>query len=132
MRPIADVEPPLHVNAVGDELVNLGEQRFGIEYNAIADRAPDSRVQDSTGNLVQYEGFVTDLHGMTGIRPALIPHHPIGALGEDVHQLPFSFIAPLRADDNDGADLRIEQFGSIRPAARPRADTRALRGQLCQ
>ena len=38
---------------------------------------------------------------MAGIGPALIPHDHIGILGEDVDNLPFTFVPPLGADDDE-------------------------------
>jgi hypothetical protein len=38
---------------------------------------------------------------MPGIVATLEAHHGIRVLGQQINQLPFSFIAPLRADDDD-------------------------------
>src|SRR2546427_12587721 len=47
-------------------------------------------------------------HRVAGVRPALIAHHQIGALGEHVDNLPFALVAPLGADDHDAVGLRSE------------------------
>ena len=105
VRAIADVEAPLDVHAVAHELVDLGEQRLGVEHDAVADRAPHARVQDAARNLVEHGRAVADVHGVAGVRAALVAHHPVGALGQDVDELALPFIAPLRADDDDRAGL---------------------------
>ncbi len=38
---------------------------------------------------------------MAGIGPTLIPHDHIGILREDIDYLPFAFVAPLGADDDE-------------------------------
>ena len=101
MRAVAHVESPLDVDAVADELVDLGEQRLGIEHDAVADRAAHARVQNAARNLVQHERRVADVDRVAGVRAALIAHDPIGALGEDVDELALPLVAPLRADDDD-------------------------------
>src|SRR5690348_17645333 len=55
-----------------------------------------------------HEGAVAELHGVPRIRAALVAHHPVGALGEHVHQLSLPLVAPLRAHHHDGARLVIE------------------------
>ena len=109
MRAVAHVEPALHVDAIGDQLVDLGEQRLGIEHDAVSDRAAHSRMQNAARDLVEHEGFLADLNGVAGVRAALVAHHPVGALGENVDELSLAFVAPLRTDDDDSACLRIEQ-----------------------
>ena len=43
--------------------------------------------------------FIDD--GMAGIGAPLVPHDHIGILGEDVDNLPFTFVPPLGADDDE-------------------------------
>ncbi len=42
------------------------------------------------------------------VRPALVPHDPVGTLGQNVDQLPLPLISPLRADDDDGPGVGVE------------------------
>ena len=51
---------------------------------------------------------VAEVHRVAGIRAALVAHHPIGALGEHVHELSLPFVAPLRADDDESANRCAE------------------------
>jgi hypothetical protein len=45
---------------------------------------------------------------VAGIGAALIAHHEISALGQDVDDFAFAFVAPLGADHNDALSLRSE------------------------
>ena len=103
VRAVAHVQAAFDVDAVGDELVDLGEQRLGIEHDAVADRAAHARMQDAARNLVQDERVLAQIDGVPGVRAALVAHHPVGALGEHVDELALPFVAPLRADDDDRA-----------------------------
>ena len=55
MRAVAHVEAPLDVDAVAHELVDLGEQRLGIEHDAVADRAAHAGMQNAARDLVEHE-----------------------------------------------------------------------------
>jgi hypothetical protein len=108
VRTIAHIEATLNVNTVGNQLVDLGEERIRVEHYSIADRAAHAGMENSTRDLVEDERLVGDVYGMAGIRAALIPDNPVGALGENVDKLAFAFVTPLCADDDDGAGLGIE------------------------
>ena len=96
------------VDPIRDQFVDLRKQGLDIQHNPIADRASYARMQNPARNLVEYERFVGDVHGVTGVCPALVANDPVRALGEDIHQLALAFISPLRADDDDGACIGIE------------------------
>jgi hypothetical protein len=49
MGAVAHVQPALDVNAVGDQLVDLSEQRFRIENYAVSNCAPNSRMENTLG-----------------------------------------------------------------------------------
>ena len=108
MGALAHVQPPLHVHTIGDQLVDFREQRLRVHDHAVADRTPHAGVQDAARDLVQHERFVPDMHGVAGIRPALIAHHPIGLLGEDIHQLALPLVAPLGTHYHHRTCRRIE------------------------
>jgi hypothetical protein len=110
MRAIADVEAPLDVDAVLDQLVDLGGEGVGIEHDAIADRAAHPRMEDPARDLVEDEALVADVDRVAGVRAALVAHDPVRALGHHVDELALPFVAPLRADDDDGAVIAIEHF----------------------
>jgi hypothetical protein len=43
--------------------------------------------------------------GVTRVRPALVADHPVGAFRHDVDELALPLVAPLGANDYDGASL---------------------------
>jgi hypothetical protein len=105
---IAHIQSPLHVDSVGTQLVDLGEQRCGIEHDTISYRTANACMQNSARHLMEHEGFVADMYSVACISAALIPDYPGGMLGENVNELPLSFVTPLRAHDNDRAPALIE------------------------
>ncbi len=113
MRPVRHVESPFDVDPVLHQLIDLGEERLGVEHDAVADGTADAGMQDARRDLVQDERIVADVDGVTGVRPTLVAHHPVGALGDDVDELPLPFVAPLGADDHHGTRLGIEH--GVRP-----------------
>jgi hypothetical protein len=38
--------------------------------------------------------------GVAGVAAALIPHDDVGVASQNIDDLPFAFVAPLRADDD--------------------------------
>src|SRR5206468_3323981 len=105
---IAHVQPALDVDAITHETVDLREERIRVEHDTVPDRAPDPGMEDSARDLVEHERRLADVDRMPGVRAALIAHDPIRALGEYVYELPFAFVAPLRADDDERANISAE------------------------
>ena len=108
MRALADVQATRHVDAVSNQPIDLAEQFLGIEHHAVANGAPHTGVHDAARDLVQDDFLVADVHRVSGIRPALIAHHPIGTLGEHVHQLALALITPLGTHHHQRASRRVE------------------------
>jgi hypothetical protein len=48
---------------------------------------------------MQHERLIADLHGMAGVVSALVARNDLEALGKQIDDLAFSFVAPLGADD---------------------------------
>jgi hypothetical protein len=65
-------------------------------------------MQNPARDLLEDETGGAQIDRMTGIRPALVPHDPVGTLGQYVDQLPLPFISPLGADDDDSPGLGVE------------------------
>ena len=114
MCAIAYIQAALNIDSVRDQLIDLGEQRVGIENDAVPDRASHTGMHDPARDLVQNERFVADVNGVPCIRSALIAHDPVGSLRDDVDELSLPFIAPLRPNYYDGARLRIEHATPVR------------------
>ena len=108
VRALAHVQPALDVHPRLHETVDLVEQRVRIEHDAVADRAAHAWMKNPARDLVQHEGAVAEVDGVARVRTSLIPHDPVGTLGEHVHQLPLPLVPPLRADDDHDARFRTE------------------------
>ena len=110
--------------------VELRKQLLGIQHHAVADHA-DRALEDSRGDLVQDERLALPrVDGVAGIRAALIAHHEIRALRQDVDDLPLAFIAPLGADHDDALDLGSEQI--VLAGTRQSAEMQKLDARLFQ
>ncbi len=88
-------------HAGGFQLVHLLDQRLGRQHHAVADVTVDALPEDARGNQVQHGFLAADHQGMPGVVPALEAHHPLRVVGEPVHDLPFPFVTPLGAYDDD-------------------------------
>ena len=69
----------------------------------VSDRATHAWVQDPARNLMEHERLVADVYSVACVGATLIPDYPVGALGEDIHELALAVVPPLGADDDDGA-----------------------------
>src|SRR3989449_6584154 len=105
----------LGADAARAQGVELGEERLGIEHDAVTHDAHGA-LDDAGGDLVQHELPRAGIDGVTGVGAALIADDEIGALGEHIHDLPFALVAPLGADDDDALRLRSEHRDSNKNA----------------
>src|SRR5207249_2794904 len=96
VRAIRDVELVLRPDAPLAEGVELGEEGLRIEHDAVADQAYRT-LNDPRGNLVQHELPGAGVDRVACVRPTLIAHDEIGALGEYVDDLSLALVAPSRA-----------------------------------
>ena len=99
----------------------------------IAQRTPGCMMP--LGNLVQHEGLVADVHGVSGVGAALVAHHPVGAsrparppacpCPSSPHCAPTTTIVRVVV-----SNMRIPE--SVQPVHRPRTKNapRAVRGAL--
>lgn len=78
--------------------LHLGDQDLWIYHDPVADRTGLSRVEDSRGDQVELEDLPVTDDGVAGVVSALEADHDIGSLGEQVRDLPLSFVTPLGAD----------------------------------
>src|SRR6185437_3195988 len=122
------------------QAIELGEQVFRFEHHSIADHAGDLWVQNPRGDLAQDELGVADDNGVSGVCPTLVANHEIGPFCQDVNQLPFSLVSPLRPNHHDAAGPRVEHLGSLvennkraprgAPASSGKAIARRRKGQF--
>ena len=113
---VGHIELVLRADSAFGQRIELGEQGFGIEHDAVPDHA-DGALDDPRGNLVQHELSGARVHRVPRVRPALVAHDQVGALGEHIDDLALAFVAPLSAHDDDAVSFRSEH-GS--PAKTPR------------
>ena len=82
-------------------MLELADEHLGIDDAA---RSDDRLLPGDhpTRGRADLEGLVTDDDRVTGVRPSLVTADEIGALREQVDDLAFTLVAPLRTDDNGG------------------------------
>ena len=84
-----------------DELIYFCEQRLRIDDDAVADDARDAGMQDAGRNQTQDELPAVDVHRVAGVVSALIAGDDRKVRREQVDDLAFAFIAPLRAENRE-------------------------------
>jgi hypothetical protein len=127
VRAIAHIQPAFDVYTVGDEPIDLGEQRVRIEHHAVPDRAAHAGVQNTTRDLVQHERLFAEVDGMTSICAPLVADDPVGTLSEYVDELALPFVSPLRPNDDDRT-IRLTEHGWRDVSAKKYAPTAFARG----
>jgi hypothetical protein len=100
--------PTLNLEASALKLVELLEERHRIDHHPVPQHALLVGVEHSRRNLMQDELIVADLYGVASVCPALVACDPVGVLGQNVDDLPFTFVTPLRANHNEATDISIE------------------------
>ena len=79
---------------------DLLQQGLGGQHHAVADEAAHPIAQDARGDQVQDRLVPADDQGVARIVPALEADHGRGPVGEQVHDLALTLIAPLGTDDD--------------------------------
>ena len=101
VRLVADDDAVVDVDAVSRQLVHFGEQGLRIDHDTISDDARDTRMQNAGGNQTENELRPVHVHGMAGVVSALVPCHEREMRREEIDDLAFAFIAPLRTEDGN-------------------------------
>ena len=119
------------------QLVDLGDERPGIDDDAIADDAELAGAHDARREQRKLVGLIADDERVAGVVAALEAHHHIGALRQPVDDLALALIAPLGADDDDvghdcspcrcGRRGRASHDGLSLERPRGKAEPRSLR-----
>src|SRR5262249_29413219 len=100
VRAEADEQLVAHQEAALLALRQLVEQHVRIDDHAVAEHAAPARVAHARGHEVRHELLALDDERVPGVRAAAVAHDGVRALGEQVDDLAFAFIAPLVADDD--------------------------------
>ncbi len=101
MRALADEQAVRHVVSEPAELVDLGEERLRIDDDPVADGARHVRVENSRRQEPQNDLRGADIHRMTGVVPALIARDDGEVRRQQIDDLAFAFISPLRTEYSD-------------------------------
>ena len=83
------------------QLLDLVEQRLGIDDHPVAEDAELVGMEDAGRDQPQREMFVAELDRVAGVVPALVAGHDVEGFAEKIDDLAFPFVAPLGADDGE-------------------------------
>ena len=101
MRLVADHDPVADVDAGGHQLVDFAQQGLRIDDNAVADDARDARMQNAGRDQAQHELLSVHVHGVSRVVAALIARNDGEMRRDEVDDLSFAFVAPLRTEDRE-------------------------------
>ncbi len=74
------------------------KQRLRIDHHAVADDADDAGMQNAGRDQPEDELRPVDVDGVAGVVAALIPRDDVEARRQQIDDLAFAFVAPLRAE----------------------------------
>ena len=73
--------------------------------------------QHARGQQVEGVALLADDHGVPGVVAALVAHHVVHAVAEQVRGLALALVAPLRADEHDGGHVSLPPHQNESPCA---------------
>ena len=114
---IADKQAAVHLHAGFAQRRNLLEQRDRVEDHAVANHASAAGAQDAARNKLKNEFFAVDDNGVTGVVAAGIAGNDREVFRENVDDLAFTLVAPLRTYDDRSLALLQSQLRG--PKSRP-------------
>ena len=82
------------------EGVHLLQQYTRVDHHPIADDRRDVVVEDPTGHELEGERLAVDHEGVARVVAALVADDHLHLLGDEVGELPLTFVTPLSTDDN--------------------------------
>jgi hypothetical protein len=105
VRAAADADLRLGVDAARAQLVDLFEELLEVHHHAVAEQAARGGVQNARRDLVENDLITFDVHGVPGVRAALVARDDADLGGQHIDNLPLPLVAPLCADDDDAAEI---------------------------
>src|SRR5262249_41062790 len=99
VRLVAHDDPTSDVDAGGRQLVHFREQRLQIDDNAVADHAGDAGMQNAGRYQPQYELDSVHVYRVAGVVTALRACDDGKMRRQQIDDLPFAFVAPLRTEN---------------------------------
>jgi hypothetical protein len=83
------------------QLVDLGEERLRIDDHAVANHTGDAVVQNAGRQQPQHELAAVRVDRVPGVVTTLIPRDNREVRGQQIDDLAFAFVSPLRAEHRD-------------------------------
>src|SRR5262249_24703133 len=83
------------------EIIELGHEALWIDHHALTKHARDIGAQHAAWHETYDDLLITNDELVTGVWTSSITHDHVRTLGEDVDDLSFALVAPLRAHDHD-------------------------------
>ncbi len=84
------------------QLFDFVEKGLRVKHDAVADDALAAGAEDAAGDKLQDELAAVDDDGVAGVVAAGVTGDDGEALGEDVDDFAFAFVAPLGSEDDGG------------------------------
>ncbi len=112
-------------NALLGDRFNLAQQVPRVQNHTIADDRQLATAHHARGQRVQLIDLTIDDQRVARIVPALKARDHVGTFGQPVHDLAFSFVAPLSAYNHDIghlfilSDLNPRPYSGLRVRAKP-------------
>ena len=91
---------PRAVDASVLEHGDLVEEHLRVHHHPVADHRGDVGVEHSARDELQREGLAIDDERVPGVVAALVAHHQVHLLGEEVGEPTLALVAPLGPDDD--------------------------------
>ena len=91
---------PAHVDPLGRQRVELGQEHPGVDDHAVADDRGDVGVEDPARHQLQGEGLAVDHHRVPGVVAALVADDHLHVTGQQVGELALALVAPLGPHDH--------------------------------
>jgi len=98
MRAIANEQIPADRNSQLAQALDLGNERDGIDDGAVADYASFSTPEYAGRDQMQNVLHASMNDGMSSVVPSLAADNDVSFSGEDIDNLAFALVAPLRPD----------------------------------
>ena len=88
-----------HGHPLGGHIPDLADQAFRIQGHTVAQDIHHARAENAAWKQVQGKLPIRVDHGMAGVPAALIAHHDVILLRQQIHHASLAFISPVDAHD---------------------------------
>lgn len=95
---IAEHQIPRRVDPALSQRIDLGQNRGRVEHHAGSDHVHHPRIENSTGNVMQFVNVLAHDDGMTGVGPALLADNDVKLRGQQIDELTLGLVAPLQSN----------------------------------